>query len=329
MMDKPKIVSLMGYTVDTLKSMFAPQIDLPTVEVVEVPPGATEDEMCRAVSGATVILNAPYTYITRRVIEAAQGVQLIQFGSVGYAQIDLEAATKLGVPVANNPGINAVTVAEHALMFMLVLLKKALHAHLEISQGRWKPAMFWQRVWELSGKTLGILGLGTIGKEVARLARVFGPRILYNKRTRFSKAEEVDLGVEYREFDQFLAMSDILSIHVPLTDETRGMIGREEIAKMKAGAILINTSRREVVDEAALAEAIKEGKLSGAGIDVPRAREEIIDLKNPLIGLENVMLTPHMAGGSRESYSRAVEQVARNINRVLAGEKPLYVVNNV
>lgn len=327
-MDKPKIVSLMGFPVDRTISMFANQVELSAVELV-VPTGKTEDDVCKAVAGATVILASPYLHITRRMIEAAQGVKLILFGSVGYEAIDLEAATELGVPVANNPGWNAVTVAEHALMFMLVLLKKALFAYQETIQGRLKPPMFMQRVQELTGKTLGILGLGAIGKELAKITTGFGTRILYYKPTRLTEGEEVELGVEYCEFDRLLAASDILSIHMPLTDETRGMIGRKELAQMKTGAILINTSRREVVDEAALADALREGKLSGAGIDVPRPSEDITEIKNPLIGMENVMLTPHMAGGSRESMARAIAQVTENINRVLSGEKPLYLVNNV
>jgi len=328
-LSKPKIVSLIGYPVDRTVSMFADQLDLSEVDMVVVPREATEDEICTAVVGASVILAAPFIHITRRMIEAAKGVKLIQFGSVGYEAIDLEAATELGVPVANNPGWNAVTVAEHALMFMLVLLKKALFAHQETCQRRLKPQGFSQMVQELRGKTLGILGLGAIGKEVARLANGFGTRIIYYKRNRLSEVEEKELDVEYRDFGELLATSDIISVHLPLTDETQGMIGRKEMAKMKNGAILINTSRREVVDEEALAEALKEGKLAGAGIDVPRPPEEITGLRNPLIGMENVMLTPHMAGGSRESMARAVKQVAQNINRVLSGEKPLYIVNEI
>ena len=326
-MSKPKIVSLLRYSADNIKYMLASRIDPSMVEVVVVPQRATEDEMCQVVAGATVILSGPVgIHITRRVIEVAKGVRLIQFGSVGYEGVDLEAARELGVPVANNPGWNAVAVAEHTLMFMLVLLKKALYAHQIVSQGQWKKPEFWNRVWELKGKTMGILGLGTIGKEVARRARAFGPQIIYNKRTRLSPEEEEELGVEYRTFDQLLEQSDILTVHVPLTEETRGMIGKNELSKMKNGAILINTSRVEVVDESALAEAVREGKLSGSGIDVPRPSHPC---ESPLIGLDNVMLTPHIAGATKEALAQARVNVADNIVRVLAGDKPLHVVNDV
>ena len=186
-------------------------------------------------------------------------------------------------------------------------------------------------MWELKGKTLGILGLGAIGKEVARLARAFGPKIIYHKRTCLSEQEEEELGVEYCSLDDLLARSDILSVHVPLTDETRGMIGREEIAKMKPGAILLNLARGEVVNEGALAEAVVEGRLSGVGTDVliETRRGDVVETPSPLIGLENVMITPHAAGPTKEARARSQMQATDNILRVLGGEKPLHLINDV
>jgi len=190
---------------------------------------------------------------------------------------------------------------------------------------------FWDQVWELRGKTLGILGLGSIGKEVAKLARVFGPEIIYFKRTRLLEEEEEALGVEYCSLDDLLVRSDILSIHVPLTDETRGMIGREEIGKMRPGAILLNLARGEVIDEEALAEAVLEGRLSGVGTDVliENRRGNVVETPSPLLDLENVMITPHMAGPTKEARERSQIQATDNILRVLGGEKPLHLVNDV
>lgn len=317
-----------------LTHVFSNRIDPSDVDIVQVPTKASEDEVCQTVTGATVILLPPIRHINRKMLEAARGVKLIQIISVGYDFIDLEAATELKIPVANNPGYSTTSVAEHTLMFILVLLKKGLRLHQMGNTKKWtisEKQGFWDQVWELKGKTLGILGLGNIGKEVARLAKVFGPDILYFKRTRLSEREEEELGVEYCSLDDLLARSDILSIHVPLTDETSGMIGREEIAKMKPGAILLNLARGEIIDEEALAEAVLEGRLSGVGTDVltETRRGNVVETPSPLIDLENVMITPHMAGPTMEARARSQVQATDNILRVLGGEKPLYLVNDV
>jgi len=334
-MDKPKFVTFLPPPVDfQINHMFSNRIDPSQVDIVHVPIKASEDEVCQALLGATVILLPPIRHINRKMLEAARGVKLIQVISVGYDFIDLEVATELKIPVANNPGYSTTSVAEHTLMFILVLLKKGLRLHQMGNKKQWtisEKQGFWDQVWELKGKTLGILGLGNIGKEVARLARVFGPRIIYYKRTRLSAEEEEELGVEYCSFEQLLARSDILSIHVPLTDETRGMIGRDEIAKMKSGAILLNLARGEIIDEEALTDAVLEGRLSGVGTDVLTERRQgnIVETPSPLIGLENVMITPHAAGPTKEARARSQRQATDNILRVLGGEKPLYLVNNV
>lgn len=218
-------------------------------------------------------------------------------------------------------------------MAMLVLLKKTFYAQEALSGGisvrdeLMAPGS--NMVWELYGKTLGILGLGNIGSQVAERARAFGPKILYNKRSRLTKEEEEHRGVEYRTLDQLLEESDILTVHLPLVDATRGMIGKEQMAKMKKDAILINTARRDIVDEDALAESLREGKLSGAALDVPREPEEIPVLHEKFAGVKNILYTPHMSGGTRESMARAVAQMNDNAARLLNGEKPFYLVNDV
>ena len=334
-MDKPKVVTFLPPPLDfQITHIFSNRIDPSDVDIVHVPINASEDEACQAVANATVILSPPVRHFNRRILEAAKGVKLIQTISVGYDFIDMEAAKELNIPVANNPGWSSTSVAEHTLMFMLVLLKKGLRLHQMGNQKQWTVSEkqgFWHQVWELKGKTLGILGLGNIGKEVARLASVFRPVIIYCKRTRLSEEEEEELGVEYCSLDDLLARSDILSIHVPLTDETRGMIGRDEIAKMKPGAILLNLARGEVVDDEALAEAVMDGRLSGVGTDVLTERRlgDVVETPSPLIGLENVMITPHMAGPTPEARARSETQATDNILRVIRGEKPLHLVNDV
>ncbi len=333
-MDRPKIVSLLPNLSQRGLTQYLSRILEPSsFEAVITPRGSTEEEICQLVKGSKVLLQSPMGHrITRKILEAAEGVELIQFASVGYANIDMEAATALNIPVANNPGWNSIAVAEHALMMMLVLLRKAVYAHQGITQGKWlqrELAFGGRNLRELNGKTLGILGLGDIGTEVAKRARVFGPRIIYNKRNQLSVTEEDERGVEFCTFKQLLKESDILSVHVPLTESTRVMIGDDEIARMKRGAILINTSRSEIVDEEALANSLREGRLSGAGIDVPRTIDELEELQKRFKGIKNVILTPHIAGPTVEALHRSMLQWTENIRKVLAGEKPLYLVNDI
>jgi len=304
-MNKSKIVSFM-MPAEEITSILTREFNPSTFEVVSYRKRLTEEEACEAVKDATLILAWPNRpTATRKVLEAAKSVELVQFGSVGYDSIDLEAATELKIPVANNPGFAATSVAEHTIMLMLMVLKKAQERERH----------------EFRGKTLGILGLGSIGREVARLSKPFGVEILYHNRNQLSKAEEDNLGAIYSSFDRLLTESDILSIHVPLTEETRGIIGKDEIAKMKDGAIIVNTARKDVVDESAVFEALGQGKLFGFGTDFMPDRS-ISDLRN-------VMITPHVSAFTVEGVKRAKDQLFDNVYRFLRGEKPLYLVNDV
>jgi phosphoglycerate dehydrogenase-like enzyme len=326
---KEKVVCLTPLEIGFFKSNLENWIDFSTFDLEILPGDASEEEVCKAVSDATVIFGdgRHVTHINRRVIEAAPRLKFIQMPSVGFDEVDLEAANEYGIPVANTAGCNAVSVAEHAIMFMLVLLKKGLYAHESTLKGEW-PQMeiaVGGKVSELGGKTLGILGLGAIGTEVAKMARGFGTNILYNKRNRLSLGEEGRLGVTYVGFEELLQQSDILSIHVSLNSETQGLIGREEISMMKKGAILLNLARGPVVDEAAIVDALREGRLSGAGLDV--FWDEPLGPDNVYDGLENVMLSPHVSGASRETIGRSFKMCGENFARYFAGEKLEYLVN--
>jgi lactate dehydrogenase-like 2-hydroxyacid dehydrogenase len=257
-----------------------------------------------------------------------RNVKLLQFLSIGYDTVDMKAANELGITVANNPGFCAIPVAEHTIMSMLTLMRYAAYSHMELVKGNWVQKEIGFKLGELNGKTVGILGLGSIGTEVAKRLRGFNVKILYHKRNRLDKETEKELGVEYSSLERILEESDVLTIHVPLTDETRGLIGRDEIARMKKGAILINTARGPIVDEAALAEALKDGRLMGAAIDVPRYGEgELTQLVNTFQGVENVLLTPHVAAISPEAEIRWSKQFSENVFRVLRGETANYIVS--
>jgi glyoxylate reductase len=329
MTPKIKIVTFLGFPYEYQKSWFTSE-HIPEYELVQIPPNSTDSEICSRIKDADIILGGPrQPYLNREILTMAKEVKLIQFVSVGYAPIDLDSATELGIPVANNPGINAITVAEHAVMFILVLRKWAAYAHSELIQGRKvrlnEPPMF--RTGELYGKTVGILGLGNIGIKVAERMHAFGARILYHKRSRLSLEEEELLGVEYRSLDRLLEESDILTIHLPLSDETEGMLGRKQLYKMKKGAFLINTARKQIVDEDALLEALRDEHLAGAAMDVPLTDVEVELLGQRFEGIHNVMFTPHIASMAPEVGQRAVPQMKDNIIRVLKNEEPLYIVN--
>jgi glyoxylate reductase len=295
----------------------------------------THEEILEAVKDATIIILAPASpYLTRDVLEDSKELKFIQFISIGYENIDMEAATDLGIPVANNPGFNARAVAEHTIMLILMCLRKILYVHRRTLERGWSiPELnrFYDKNLEFRGKTLGIIGLGSTGMEVARLARVFEPRILYHRRTRLTAGEEMELGVEYRSLERLLSESDIVTLHVPLTDETRGMIGSDEIALMKDGAILVNVAREGIVDEYAAAEALKSGKLSSAAFDVFNyvVKDGLYVTDSPLTECETFIISPHTAGASRESRETQVKQWTEYVCRYLNGEKPLYLVNDV
>ena len=201
--------------------------------------------------------------------KAAPKLKLIQLVSAGYDRLDIEAARQAGVPVANNGGANSVAVAEHTIMLMLSVLKRIAWMHNNVVAGKWRVGDIGeQRVYELAGKTLGIVGLGTIGKKVVRRAKGFDVQILYYDIARLTEDQEDALGVRFALLPELLRASDVVSLHVPLNDVTRGMVSAREFGLMKESAILINTCRGPVVDEDALYQALTTGKIAGAGLDV-------------------------------------------------------------
>jgi phosphoglycerate dehydrogenase-like enzyme len=255
---------------------------------------------------------------------AAPKLKLFQLLSAGYDDVDLEAARRARVPVCNNGGANAISVAEHAMMLMLGVSRRVVWQHGNVSGGRWRGNGPAPRMYEIFDKTLGIVGLGTIGKKVARLARAFGMRVQYYDIARLPEDAEDALGVRFRLLRELLGSSDYVSIHVPLNASTRHMIGAAELALMKPTAVLVNTSRGPVVDEAALTRALSDGKLFGAGLDV--FDQEPPPPGNPLLALDNVLLTAHFAGPTQDNNVARLRNAFDNVQRVQRGEPPLWVV---
>ncbi len=277
-----------------------------------------------AAASAEYVVCYPSMKMPDAFYRAAPRLKLVQLLSAGYDDVDLEAARRAKVPIANNGGANAISVSEHALMLMLAVSRRVIWQHNNVAGGRWRGNGPAPRMYEVFDKTLGIVGLGTIGKKVARLARAFGMRVQYYDIARLPEHEEDALGVRFRLFGELLRSSDIVSLHVPLNDTTRHLIGEAELALLKPEAIIVNTSRGPVIDEAALTRTLAEHKIFGAGLDV--FDQEPPPPDNPLFKLDNVLLTSHFAGPAWDNHVARFRNAFDNVQRVHRGEPPLWVV---
>ncbi|HYZ30896.1 MAG TPA: 2-hydroxyacid dehydrogenase [Crenalkalicoccus sp.] len=282
-------------------------------------------EFAAAMRDAPFLIGLGDPAIDDAFYRAAPGLKLFQLLSAGYDRCDIEAARRAGVPICNNGGANATAVAEHTLMLMLACCRRLPWQHESVASGRWRgndPAQV--RLFELRGRTLGIVGLGTIGKKVARLASALGMAVQYYDIRRLTEAEEDALGVRFRLLREVLASSDVVSLHVPLLPSTHHMIGAAELALMQPSSYLINTCRGPVVDEAALTRALESGAIAGAGLDV--FEQEPTPPGNPLLRLPNVVLTPHFAGPTWDNQETRFRNAFDNCQRVARGEAPLWVI---
>jgi len=313
--------------------------------IVVVPPSAETGEIARqmapsgfdlvlardggadleaAVGPAEYMVCYPNVKMHDSFYRAAPKLKLVQLLSAGYDAVDIEAARRAKVPVSNNGGANAISVSEHAIMLMLTVARKVVWQHANVAGGRWRGNGPAPRMYELYDKTLGIVGLGTIGKKVARLAKAFGMRVQYYDIARLSEDAEDALGVKFRLLRELLRTSDFVSLNVPLNDSTRHMIGAGELALMKPTAILVNTCRGPVIDEPALVRALGDGKLFGAGLDV--FDQEPPPADNPHLKLDNVVLTAHFAGPTWDNHVARFRNAFDNVQRVARGQAPFWVI---
>ena len=289
----------------------------------EAPPERAD--LLEAASGAEGVLSTVTEKIDGTFMDAAgEGLKVVANMAVGYDNVDVEAAKARGVIVTNTPGVLDETTADVAFMLLLAAARRLGESERVLRAGRWEwwgPKLFMgPDVW---GKKLGIVGFGRIGQAVARRARGFDMEILYHNRSRKGDAEE-ELGASYLELDELLEAADFVSLHTPLTDETRHLIDAPELERMKPEAVLVNTSRGPVVDEAALADALAQGRIFAAGLDV---YEEEPKVHPKLLELENVVLAPHIGSGSIETRVKMAVLAAENLTAVLRGEEPKTLVS--
>ncbi len=289
----------------------------------------THEEVIEAMRDAEIAV-IHQSEIKMDLLEACTKIKYISLTSVGFdmAQTDaMKYARQKGIAISNLAGYGPMTIAQHAMALLLELTNHVGEFRTEVTEGRWRASKDIAgntnrlSMMELSGKTLGIVGYGKIGSSVATLARAFGMHVLT-----FSpySTESAKQEIEHVSFDALLAASDVISLHCPLTKDTAGIINAEVIAKMKDGVLLINTARGGLINEADLADALKNGKIRAAGVDV--VSKEPIRPENPLLGIPNCVITPHAAWVSNETRQRMVYCIGDNIEAYLKGN-PICVVN--
>ncbi len=279
----------------------------------------SEDELISRIRDAQGIINIrAYSKFTPRVFEACQRLKIISVLGIGTDNVDLEAAQRHGVLVCNTPGYSAISVAEHSLALMLAAARQIPRLDSQLRSGHWTRLPMIQ----LHGKTLGIIGFGDIARQLAVIARGIGMNLVV---WTFHPSEERarEHGVRFVTLEELLAISDVVSINIRLSPATKGLIGARELRLMKPTAILVNTARGAIVDEAALVEALKDGTIAAAGLDV--FTTEPLPADSPLLGLPNVVVTPHTSGITPEATSAGNRLAVENIIHYIKG-KPVNVV---
>ena len=283
-----------------------------------------EAEIIRRIGDAEIVV-ANKSPISRRVLDACPNAKYITIQATGYDPIDYVYAREKGIPVSNVPTYGTASVAQFAIALLLEICGHAAHHSDAVHAGRWAECGEWT-FWdypmiELAGKTMGIIGFGRIGQNVGRIAKALGMNVIAFNRSRSAEGAEI---AEYVELDELLHRADVISLHCPLFPETRGIINRETISKMKDGVIIINNSRGPLVVEQDLADALNSGKVYAAGLDV--VSSEPISADNPLLKAKNCLITPHISWAPKESRQRIMDCTVENIRAFQAG-KPQNVVN--
>ncbi len=281
--------------------------------------GISGQELYDAIAGCEALIVRSGTKVTAGVIQAGKKLVVIGRAGVGVDNVDVDAATRQGVIVMNTPEGNTISTAELSMAMILALSRKIPQAQMSLVKGEWDRKTY--QGAELCGKTLGIVGLGRIGRAVARRAAAFGMKIVGYDPFIVGNA---GLDIEMADLDRLIRTADYITVHTPLNDETRGMIGTAEIAKMKPGVRLINCARGGIIDEAALALALQSGKVAGCALDVYSAEPP---KNNPLIGMKNVVCTPHLGALTDEAQQNVAEEIAHQVVEVFEGKPARNAVN--
>jgi len=289
------------------------------VKVIELPPGSNENTLALKAGEADGLITRGSIKITRNLMEQNPRLKAIGVHGIGCDHVDLEAAKELGRVVCNTPDALTVTVAEMAMALTLSLLRNVVSADKAVRAGQWSRKYSDLIGAEIAGKKVGIIGLGRIGEATAHRMQAFGAEIGYWSRTRKPEKEN-EFGFRWMTLDELVGWSEIISIHIPATPETMKLISTEHIAAMRDGVYIVNTARGKVIDEEALIEALRAGKVRGAALDV--FMKEPLATDSPLCGMDNVILTPHLGASNLEGMQRMALQVAEGVLRVINGKEP-------
>jgi len=289
------------------------------VNVYELPPGSDEESLMGLIDEADGLITRGSIRITREMMERSPRLKVVGVHGQGCDHVDLKAAQELGKVVCNTPDALTVTVAEMTLALTLAAFRNLVAADKAVRAGQWNRKYGDLIGLELAGKTVGIVGLGRIGTATAKRLRAFDAEVVYWSRTRKPEVEQ-ELGIRWMELDELLKASDVVSLHVPGTAETRHLIGERELGLMKQGVIFVNMARGMVVDEGALISVLKSGKIRAAALDV--FEKEPISPDNPLMKMDNVILTPHLGACNLEGLQRMAVQVAEGVWKAMNGQRP-------
>ena len=283
------------------------------------------NDVLKALSDKDGLMLANHVKVNAELLDTAPNLKVVSTVSVGFDHIDLVETTKRGVYVCNTPGVLTDCVAEITWGLILSTYKRMSEAERYMREKKWVKIFYGNEFLgrDVKGKILGIVGLGRIGTRVAEIAKAFGMKIIYYD---IIRPKDIDkMGIEFFDLDKLMSVSDVVSVHIPLTKDTRHLIGDSRIKMMKKDAIIVNTSRGPIIEEQALIQALKENRIAGAGLDV--FEEEPLPLTSELLELENIVLSPHRGSASYETRAAMSELAARNLIAVLKGEMPPALVN--
>jgi phosphoglycerate dehydrogenase-like enzyme len=310
----------------------------------EIPAGWTvrflehiaDQEIIKACSGADCLFSATTAGpISGFVLENIPSIKIVQTMGVGFDHVDITAAPRLNIPVANNPGANATSVAEHTIGVMIALQRRLFETDSAIKAGiysEFRNQILRDGLQEIRDSRIGLVGFGDIGRQVARIASLLGASVSYHARRRQPPEVELQYPVEYKSLDLLLSTSDIVSLHAPLNAETRGLIGARELELMPPGSILINTARGELLDQAALAAMLEKGRIAGAALDTlapepPGPHHPLLNLSES--AAKRLLLTAHTAGVTVGAYKRMLQNAMANMVRAVRGDVPQNIVNGI
>lgn len=295
----------------------------PGFETAVHPANLSDADLIARIQNVDFLILFP-SRISDTVLRALPQLKLIQLVSAGFDQMNLALCQELGVPIANNGGANSIDVAEHTIAMMLAIYRRFRELDVYVRNNGWRAIDTGVCTYTIDGKTVGIIGMGNIGQKVARRLQGWGARVIYYDAYPPRAEVEKELNITRVSLDELVAESDLITLHTPLNAETRGILSHAQFAQMKPSAIVVNTCRGPVIDEAALIQALQKGQIAGAALDVLEKEPPAPD--NPLLQMENVLFTPHSAGITYDTWRRRGQFIFENLQRVWNGEPPMAVI---